>query len=193
MDCSVIVATFGDTKWRDLATHRAVPSAIAQEPAAVITSHGSTLAGARNAGAAQAASEWLCFLDADDELEPGYLEALDQVDGDLRAPSVRYVVDAIPGEPVSLADRDITRLNPCVIGTLIRRELFLNVGGFWTERAWEDWSLFRRAWLAGAELVHVPPAIYRAYVSLGGRNVVSQPRVLHRQIIASHDRWKKER
>lgn len=188
MDVTVIVATYGKSRWRELAYERAVPSAKRQAP--VIQIHGETLAGARNAGAAKARTEWLCFLDADDELAPGYFEAIDAAEGDLRAPAVQYD-DA---EPVVLEGRDIRTLNPCVIGTVLPHYLFGTAGGFWSERAWEDWSLFRRCWLLGASIVHVPAAVYRVHTDRNGRNsTVSSPRSLHREITASHRRWLRER
>lgn len=154
--------------------------------------HGETLADARNAGAQQAVSRWLCFVDADDELEPGYLEALTGRQwGDLRAPAVRYVTPGAPvPPPIVLADRNIMRMNPCVIGTLIPAGLFADAGGFWHEPAWEDWSLFRRCAMLGASIVHEPSAVYRAHVNSAGRNsTVKDPQLLHRWIAASHSEW----
>ena len=188
---AVIVATFGDVEWERRAG-RAVDSADAQHPAELIAYHDrtGTLASARNAAAQLARSEWLCFLDADDELEPGYLDTLEHGSGDLRAPAVRYVCGSYVGKPEVLDRRDIHRYNPCVIGTLIRRDLFAEAGGFWHERAWEDWSLFRRAHLLGAQVVHHPAAIYRAHVDPLGRNsTVRNPHALRREILRSHAAW----
>lgn len=85
-------------------------------------------------------------------------------------------------------------MNPCVIGTLIRRELFAEAGGFWSERAWEDWSLFRRAWLLGATIDHVPAAVYRVTVNPAGRNsTIDRPHSLHREILRSHATWLRTR
>lgn len=188
---AVVVATFGDEAFAQLARRVAIPSALAQEPDELYVQHGPTLHQARNAGAAAARAEWLCFLDADDELEPGYLVELLGAAGELRAPSARYVIAGAPiPPPVSFASRNIAHVNPCVIGTLIRRELFEAAGGFWPERAWEDWSLFRRAWLLGASIEHVPSAIYRVNVNPAGRNsTVDRPHTLHREILRSHAAW----
>ena len=158
MDATVIVATFGDPKWVALAKDRAVPSAESQG-VPVIQYHGDTLAQARNFAASQADTEWLCFLDADDELAPGYFRAMERSSADWRAPSVSWVTDGVASGPQSLAGRNIRVMNPCVIGTLIRKDMFDNVGGFWEERAYEDWSLFRRAWLRGARVGHVNDAV----------------------------------
>ncbi len=189
-----MVATHGDASWSTLADERAVPSARALD-VAVIQIHGddATLAETRNAGAALAETEWLIFLDADDELEAGYVEALRRSGADLRAPAVRYVLEGQPvPEPITYHERNIDRINPCVIGTAVRRDLFDRVGGFWNERAFEDWSLFRRCWLAGAVLEHVPDAVYRATVNPAGRNSTVPRRVdLCRQIRRSHTEWKR--
>jgi GT2 family glycosyltransferase len=199
MEVAVIVATFGEDRWAELAHVRAIPSAIAACPTELIVQHGgTTIAEARNRAAASASAEWLCFLDADDELEPGYLAAMGarQLDRGLLAPAIREVVDGTPGPARTLDDerRNIDRgWNPCVIGTLIRREIFERAGGFWRERAWEDWSLFRRAWLLGEQIHHVPDAVYRIHVNPAGRNAtVAQPRQLHREILRSHALWNRQ-
>jgi len=191
---TVIVATFGSAEWQRRAEAVAVPSAVAQLPDELIVEHGRTLADARNDAARRARSEWLCFLDADDQLEPGYLAALRFGFGDLRAPAVRYVTPGEPEpEPVTFEGRDISTINPCVIGTLIRREMLLTAGGFWQERAWEDWSLFRRCWLLGASIEHHPAAVYRATVGAGRNSTVANRQQLHRDILTSHDQWQKAR
>lgn len=192
---SVIIATFGDPAWARRAEAVAYPSAVDADE--IIMHHRATLAEARNEAAAEATSEWLCFLDADDQLEPGYLAALLAGSADLRAPAVRYVNPFGPVQyppPVTFEDRNDFRMNPCVIGTLVRRAMFHDVGGFWNERAWEDWSLFRRCWLAGATLEHIPAAVYRANVNPAGRNsTIERPHTLARDILRSHAVWQRDR
>lgn len=193
---AVVVATFGAERWAEHARRIAVPSADAQHPDELIVHHaaGDQLHQARNAAAALARSDWLCFLDADDELEPGYLAAMAAASGDLRAPAVRFVTAGTAPPPPTVLRRDMATLNPCVIGTLIRRDLFAEVGGFWPERAWEDWSLFRRAWLTGATIAQVPDAVYRVNVDPTGRNsTVDRPHTLHREILRSHAAWLAQR
>lgn len=194
MGVAIIVATFGADEWQRRAAEIAVPSAVAQCPDEVIVEHGRTLADARNDAARRARSEWLCYLDADDQLEPGYLAALVAGSGDLRAPAVRFVTpgEADP-EPVTFETRDIAKINPCVIGTLVRRSMLLPAGGFWNERAWEDWSLFRRCWLLGATIEHHPAAVYRATVGAGRNSTIVNRHQLYRDILTSHDQWQKAR
>lgn len=189
MDVTIAVATFGATRWQRLAETRAIPSAQAQGRP-VISVHGRTLADARNAAANTATTEWLIYLDADDELAPGYADALMAAGGGLRAPAVSFVTDHQATDPVTLAHRDMDRINCCVIGTAVRREQLLDVGGWWDEPAYEDWSLFRRCWLDGATITHTPAAVYRAWITPGSRNqTVRDGGRLITRIRASHDRW----
>lgn len=197
---TVIIATFGDAEWEaagDACRDRFVNAGHLHRGSigsiAFRRSHERTLAEARNVAAYDAYPGWLCFLDADDDLEPGYLDVLLAGSGDLRAPALRQMHPDGTSELVPLAGRDVAGINPCVIGTLIRRDMFIDAGGFWHEYAWEDWSLFRRAWLLGAEIVHHPDAVYRANVRPGSRNeTVGNGRtrqLLHRDIVAAHDAW----
>lgn len=187
---SIVIATYGPTSWEERAKDIALPSALAQ-PANVITYHGETLASARNEGARRAKGQWLVFLDGDDELEPGYIKALSEATGQLRAPAVRYVYPGGHADlPQTFGNRDMLTMNQCVIGTAIPADLFHAIGGFWEERAWEDWSLFRRAYLAGANITHNPQAVYRAHVSRQGRNsTVANPHQLTEEIRRSHEEW----
>ena len=183
MDVTVIVATYGDDdRYPQLAESRAVPSAIRQAP--VVRSHADTLARARNSGADQADTEWLVFLDADDELGLGYMDALRTATADLRAPAVRYCFGDEPDLPLVFEDRNISHLNPCVIGTAVRKSMFTQAGGFLDEPVYEDWSLWLRCVRAGATLEHVPEAHYIAHHNPDGRNVQTDQirRSTYRQI-----------
>lgn len=61
MECSIIVATFGDAKWARLAKERAIPSTQGQGALEVIALHleGGTIAEARNEAARKASGDWL--------------------------------------------------------------------------------------------------------------------------------------
>lgn len=171
MNVAVIVATFGDrAEWEPLA-QRALASVYDQDPAAVIRHHGDTLHGARNEAAAEADTEWLSFVDADDELAPGYLQAMSRAGADLRAPWVRYIRKGRPTpEHIPRGTRDLADGNRLVIGTLVRREMFLAVGGFRDWPFYEDWDLWQRCWLSGASVQFVRQAVYCAHIRLDSRN-----------------------
>lgn len=177
-DLTVIVGTYGTDEWRDMGAATA-----AQHDAVHV--HGKTLAAARNIGAQAATTEWLVFLDADDELSEGYCDAILAADGDLRAPALHLIYPDKVVVP-DLASRDIERTNPCCIGTAIRRGMFLAIGGFPELDGWEDWAVYLRAVRRGARLVHVPDAIYRATVRPGSRNqTVPDPSKLYAHIRAT--------
>lgn len=196
MDVTILIATHGDEHWRQLGERCWVDHELRTGVPCVWLHANGTLAQARN-HAVEIADQhgygqgWLCFVDADDFLEDGYLDAMAAASGndfdELLVPSIRYGAGS---DPIQFRDRNIRTLNPCPIGTLIHRDMFDLAGRFWEERAWEDWSLFRRAWLLGARLTFVPDAVYRANSDPGGRNSrVAHPDRLHADIIRSHDQW----
>jgi len=192
MEIQVIVTTWGHPSWAGQASRIAIPSVVDQD--VMIYHHHDESAPSAGAARNRAVEicdpqEWICFLDADDELEPGYFDAMRAVglwDSHLGTPALR-----LPGkEPEIYPQRDIIYdLNPCPIGTLIHRDVFEDAGQFWGEPAWEDWSLFRRAVLRGASIRFVLDAVYNASASTrNGRNsTVRNPRQLRRQIIQSHE------
>lgn len=193
MEIDVIVTTWGHPSWLGKAQRTAVPSAFEQASTHLIYLEDAASAGdARNRAVETVdPQEWICFLDADDQLEPGYIDAMRAAGlwrTHLGAPALR-----LPGkEPETYPDRDIvTGLNPYPIGTLIHRTMFEQAGQFWGESAWEDWSLFRRAVLHGAAIRFVPDAVYNATASTrSGRNsTVRNPKKLRREIIEAHNLW----
>lgn len=179
MDVSVVVATFGDQCWVDLAEKRAVPSAEALG-VPVVHVHAATLHDARNLGLARVGTEWVCHLDADDELEPGYVDAMSRGSADVRAPSVHYVyAQGVPTRPyvpkVAGHSHDCTadclpEGNWLVVGSVARTELLRDVGGWRDWPCYEDWDLWLRCYLAGVSIEPVPDAVYRAHARADSRN-----------------------
>lgn len=172
IDVTVIVATFGDARWPALALERAIPSARDQAPVIqfhgdVLDTYGASLAECRNRAAAETSSEWLCFLDADDELRPGFFEAMARAEGDLRGPATEYVRNERVRPAMFWPQSDIRHSNFLLVSTLIRREMFVDVGGFRDVPMYEDWDLFQRCSNAGAAITLVPAAIVRVYINLG--------------------------
>jgi glycosyltransferase involved in cell wall biosynthesis len=175
---TILVATFGGDGWVELAEHRAIPSA-RRQCVPVIHQHGASLHEARNAALAEATTEWVIYLDADDQLEPDYVDTMLTGSADVRAPSVRYVqggYGAPPRVPTVWNHSHMCTAeclvygNWIVVGALARRQLLLDVGG-WRDFTWsEDWDLWLRCHLAGASFEAIPEAVYRAHVRPHSRN-----------------------
>jgi hypothetical protein len=175
----VIVATYGSFDVWDLLAQRAVVSAENQDrkPDAIYRAHdseGSDLSRVRNMAAADSAAEWLIFLDADDELGSGYVAAMLRGEGDLRWPSTLGVYEdgSTDEAPVLLQPKpNILIGNHMVIGTMVRREIFMDVGGFREGLpVLEDWDLWIRCLIAGGLARPCPAAVYRVHVRNASRN-----------------------
>ena len=191
-EVNVVIGTFGRQDWWERGKNLSISTQECQGHR-VIHQHGNTLAEARNLGAAQADSEWLCFLDADDALEEDYLDTLLAGSGDLRAPRLFFVdYGTEPVEPFDLRERNMAIGNPCVIGTLIRKSMFEEVGGFKEWRAYEDWAMWQRAWMLGAEIVHHDVAYLASHRQESRNNTVENPRKLMQEIIADNKKWLKK-
>jgi glycosyltransferase involved in cell wall biosynthesis len=193
VNVSILICTFGEAKWRDLAINRALRSAQSQKEAFEVNAWhepDGTLASSRNAAAKEASGDYLCFLDADDELAPGYIEAmiaawwrvvdttsavLPLPEQALYVPAVQYVYRDKDGEreesePQLLnTGRPLVEINRAVIGSPVPRQLFLDLQGFKDLPALEDWELWLRV-SRFLPLIDVPDAVYRAFVRPGSRN-----------------------
>ena len=188
MNVSVVVATYGSEEWARLGQERAYPSALDQGAHEIVVGHDpeGTVSSVRNSLAEKTSGDWLCFLDGDDELGPGYLEAMrrafereGRTDGVplLLTPAVSYVRGPKRRTPPRIwPEVAFERGNWLVIGTLLLRDLFFSVGGFRDygdppgSTGYEDWSLWGRCYLAGAQVVKVPRAVYVAYWQASSRN-----------------------
>lgn len=198
MEVTIAIATYGVADWARLAVDRAIPSVDSLGLRWVYV-HGPSLHDARNGALAQVETEWVIHLDADDELEPGFVEAMATGSADVRAPAVRYVhrggsaatpyVPRVAGH-THLCTADCLPLgNWLVIGSAVRADLLREVGG-WRDFAWsEDWDTWLRCRHAGATFEAVPAAIYRAHVRPDSRNrsATGQARLAaHRAIAAAN-------
>lgn len=190
MGVTVVVATYGDPSWQELAFERAVPSA-QDQGVQVIQAHGVDLMDARNTGLKNVQTSWVIFLDADDELEPGYIDAMLAATGDIRVPQVRYVHPKRERRPyfprvAGHYHHDCTAEclafgNWIVIGAMVRTRLLRDVGGFRDFDWSEDWDLWVRCWQAGATFERVPDAVYRAHVRPDSRNRGPERAIKHAQ------------
>ncbi len=209
MSISVIVATYGDRKWFDLGETRAVPSAFYQGAENIVSAYTEegTIAFARNVAVEQADGEWLLFLDADDEIAPGYIgamqRAIEQQPNATRllfTPAVQTVrPNRTPGPPSFFRQVPLRQANWLVIGTIIHKDLFWEVGGFHeAEHGLEDWALWSKCARVGAEVVKVPDAVYRYHANPDSmhrqlwrdKNV---QRAAHQRVAAELDEWEAAR
>lgn len=206
MNVSVLVATYGDPEWMDMATQRALKSAKGQGATEIYLDHypDGTVSSSRNALAERANCDWLLFLDADDELAPGYVDAMKAAyDGDdlvLLTPAVRQIRKGRPGAPFFF-DRGISlrQDNWLVVGTLVHKDLFWEVGGFGDyPHGFEDFSLWSKCFRAGATVVKVPDAVYvyhhnpQSKHKQGWRDRKWQV-ATHQRVVAELDEWEAAR
>jgi glycosyltransferase involved in cell wall biosynthesis len=176
MNVSIIIATYGEEIWSELAHERALPTAQAEDALEVLIGHDpdGTIAGVRNALASNASGKWLCFLDADDELAPGYLQAMERADrgpGYLLTPSVQQIRNQRETAPFFFPECSLETGNWLIVGTLVERTLFHEVGGFGEfPHGLEDWVMWAKCVKAGAQIVKVPEAIYRAHYNKSSKH-----------------------
>ena len=193
MDVSIAIASYGDDSWREMASGRARASADAQGvPVIQVHLPDGTLAQARNEALEQVETEYVIFLDADDELAPGYVYWMGEGTADLRSPAIAQTMYGSPLGP-SFMPKVFQHTKPCtaeclrygnwlVIGTAARAQLVRDVGG-WEEFAWsEDWQLWAKCWKAGATVEPIHRAVYVAHVSHNGRN----RQLLNHEILQVH-------
>lgn len=195
---TVAVCTYGDQEWIDLA-ERAVASAHGQAPTVHV--HAGTLHDARNQALSQVNTTHIVYLDADDELEPGYIAAVAAGSADIRAPAVRYrregahhcnrepYVPKVAGHAHDCVAECLQDGNWIIVGAWAPVELLRRVGGWRDWPMYEDWCLWQRCWLAGATVEAVPAAVYRATVRPASRNrapAMSVKNEVHAQIVAAN-------
>jgi glycosyltransferase involved in cell wall biosynthesis len=196
---AIAVATFGDDSWRHTAETHALASA-ETFGVPVVYRHAETLWGARNECLQATDTEHIIYLDADDELEPGYVDAMMRgPEADVRVPHVRYVTPGQP-EPQPVMPRVVGHRHhrPCrpqclrdgnwiVIGAMARTQMVRDVGG-WRDYGYEDYDMWLRCHLAGYTIDIAPGAVYRANVNPGsrGRYTAAESLRHHRAVAAAN-------
>jgi len=171
----VIIATYGNKEHWEKVKEPAWASIEAQTrmPDNWIWHHGLNLQNARNTAAIQMSEmDWFIFLDADDTLDPRYIEKMLEGTGDIRQPSTLGVWPdgTEDDEPALIPSKPLVEGNYIVIGAMCRADIFFRVGGFGPEAMFEDWALWLRMEEAGATIGQCPEAVYRISVGKEGRN-----------------------
>lgn len=170
---------------RDAMLARAVASVEAQTvtPAAVMVcddADGDGAAVTRNRALFATTTEWVAFLDSDDELYPHHLEALLECAAETGADLVYPWFDLVElgavrndRDPLKAFGRpfdpdDLRTRNYIPVTFLCRRELAVAVGGFpvpgteaWPYETSEDWGFLLAVLDAGATIVHLPERTWR--------------------------------
>lgn len=175
----ILCATFGDGVWADRAQAHALPSAEGQAPVRHL--HGRTLHDTRNRLIETSSADYLVFVDADDQLAPGYIDALVALFNVSRGqptkprdrlykPAVQYIdPDGTEHPPRMLPWKPITQGNHLVIGTAVSREMAAKVL-FEDWPLYEDWDFWWRCIEAGAKVTAATGAVYRYYLNPDSRN-----------------------
>jgi len=139
-------------------------------PVKVVTQQNAGVAVARNHGAAQSRGELFVFLDADDVLEPEYVERC-LAAMRAAAPGTAYAYTQMRyfgdrngvHESGSFTRRRILRGNLVNASALVKRVAFEHAGGFshaW-RLGWEDCEFWVRLYTLGYEGVFVPEPLIR--------------------------------
>lgn len=171
---SVIIATFGD-EWIANNQHKiqfALWSAKNQtlDDVEVIRTHEKSLHEARNLGAQKAKGSRLVFLDGDDWLHERFCENIVEPE-DVLQPLTKYKdapFSAIGTAASYLEPRaDLIEGNHLIVGCPVKRELFLDVGGFDDWPVYEDWALWLKMRKAGATFGKTTGIYYVRYNFMG--------------------------
>lgn len=184
MSIGIVVATYGSDEWYERG-QRALRSAREAGPDECMHIHeevSGNLAEIRNRGAADLPTDWVIFLDGDDLLERNYVSAMRAaLDGDaIYKPSTQgFHSDGTFEEVSMIPERELLQANHIVIGAMVSRQRFLDVGGFDPSLPLlEDWDLWLRLYTTGSGIVAVPDAIYQIGVRTDSRNLnASHPKV----------------
>jgi len=190
----VVIGTFGSEEWRlkGLETNDSLDDQIVDRKFFRVPVHSERLCDARNFGAEilceTAEVDLLIFLDADDRLDNGYVQAM--IDAYENLPFGEYLIqpatalmkDGIQCEAEAVIPRrgKITDGNWMVIGTAVTVDAFNYVGGFKDWPIYEDWDLWLRCHKDyDAQFAIQPEAIYLVGDNPDSRN--KQPTKIHNE------------
>lgn len=169
-----------------------------RERTRVVHSERRGLPGARNLGVSHSVGRYLCMVDADDLLEPTYLErSLDvlELQPDLAFAShwLRTFGDeVVDWTPTDCSLPALLHANTLNGAALLRRDVFERVGGFDETfiDGCEDWEFWIRVVAAGHRGTIIPEFLfrYRRRADSMSRRMHGVPGMpaLHRQLMARH-------
>ncbi len=193
-DFEVVVVNDGSS---DAQTCRRL-AAFSREGVRVIHSERRGLPGARNLGARETCGKYLCLLDADDLLEPVYLErslAVMQQQPGLAFASHWWRAfgdEQFEGVPTDCGFPALLHANTVNGAALLRRDVFDAVGGFDESLVdgCEDWEFWIRVVARGYTGVIIPEFLFqyrrRAGSMSRAMHAVPGMAALYRAIIAKH-------
>lgn len=200
-DYEVIVVDDGSDDGGD-----AIVSARADERVRLVRQPRGGEGAARNRGLAEARSEWVAFLDADDEWLPVFLErGLDAVSSHAGlVAGFTNLIDAGTGRPLlSSADSGVlddyfafVLANRCLgmtsSSTLVRREPFLSCGAFRVGvpvgADTDAWA--RLAWSGPVAYVGEPLAVYHPFLPGSATDIARKSKPQFPAIALSHAEWR---
>lgn len=179
MKIGVVVGTFGSEEWARRGQETIERNRVCSPSTEWIHVHAEDLGTARNKGARWLTLarevDYLVFLDADDDLDRDFLPAMRKSiygQGIYRPSTLGVYPDGSTDEsPVMIPRTHLGTANCIILGSVCPAWLFEAVGGFDPDLpALEDWDLWIKMVLAGAEVHDVPQAIYRVGVNPNSRN-----------------------
>lgn len=201
IDVSVVVATHGSDEWRDMGNAAAENAALTGAKIIRVHLDKGTVASARNAGLELVDTEYVVFLDADDDLDPDYFErALPTAD--VLVTPIKYPSSwraSIPMvwqhqyTPALEHDGECTAEclvdgNYIHVGAICRADAVRAVGGFKEFPVYEDWALFLAMQQNGATFGVSHNSVYLAstranYQHRNNSMPVAERNVVHEQIV----------
>jgi len=127
---------------------------------------------ARNKAGLNANTDYIIFLDVDDELDLHYIENILKSDADIIVPSVHRVYEdgRIDTDQYWFTPIDLLERNYIVIGAAIKTSKFKEVNGFRDLECLEDWDFFIRAEEKGCTFEQSTNSIYKAHIRINSRN-----------------------
>lgn len=167
-DVTVVVATFGSRQWAAWGDQAAESVEAGVEVLRVHQNLG-RLAQARNEGLRQVRTERVCFLDADDSLEPGYFDR--PYDADVLVTPLDGAFPVVRAHTHACVPACLPKGNYIHVGAIASTGLIQRLGGFRDHPIYEDWDLWLRCHYAGASFARSPgPSYLSKQRGTGGRN-----------------------